>query len=106
MRLIPLSKRSIVAMVQEPKILIGSSTVLGLKSILFELKDRDMCDALPNKTILRGLEVSQLPSVRKLRRRALINQSLRKEISLPDMKVPKLTAQTFDDWNTSFTSAV
>ena len=70
------------------KILIGSSAVLGLKSILFELKDRDMCDALPNATTLRGLDVSQFSSMGKLRRRALINQSLRKEISLPDMKVP------------------
>ena len=42
----------------------------------------------------------------KLTRRALIDQSLRKEISIPDMKVPKLTAKTFDDWNTSFTSVV
>ena len=25
---------------------------------------------------------------------------------MPDMKVSKLTAQTFDDWNTSFTSVV
>ena len=88
------------------KLLIGSSVVLGLKNILFELKDRDMCDVLPNATILRGLDVSQLSSMRNLRRRALINQSLRKEISLPDMKVPKLTAQTFDDWNTSFISVV
>ena len=88
------------------KILISSSVVLGLKSILFELKDRDMCDALPNATVLRGLDANQLSSMRKLRRLALINQSLRKEISLPDMKVLKLTAQTFDDWNTSFTSVV
>ena len=88
------------------KILIASNVVLGLKSILFELKDRDICDTLPNATILRALDVSQLSSMRKLRRHALINQSLWKEKSLPDMKVPKLTAQTFNDWNTSFTSVV
>ena len=44
--------------------------------------------------------------MRKLRKRALINQPLRKEVSLPEMKVPKLTAQTFDNWITSFTSVV
>ena len=65
-----------------------------------------MCDALPNATILRGPDANQLSSMRKFRRRVLNNQSLWKEISLPDMKVPKLTAQTFDDWNTSFTSVV
>ena len=84
------------------KLLIVSSIVLGLKRILFELKDRDMCGALLNATILRGLDAYQVSSMRKLRRRALINQSLRKEISLPDMRVPKLTARTFDNWNTSF----
>ena len=65
-----------------------------------------MCDVLPNATILRGLNANQLSSMRKLKRRALINQSLRKEISLPHMKVPKLPTQTFDDWNVSFTSVV
>ena len=88
------------------KFLKISSVILGLKSILFELKDRDICDALPNATTLRGLDINQLSSIRKLRKCALINQLLRKEISLPDMKVHKLTAQTFDDWNTSFTSVV
>ena len=44
--------------------------------------------------------------MRKFRRQANINQSLRNKVTLPDMKVPKLTAQTFDDWNTSFTTAV
>ena len=94
------------ARASKAKLLIGSSVVLGLKSILFELKDRDMCDALPNATVLRGLDTNQLSSMIKFRRRALIDQSLRKDISLPDIKVPKLTAQTFDVWNTSFTSVV
>ena len=65
-----------------------------------------MCDALPSATVLRVLDANQLSFMRKLRRRALIDQSLRKELSFPDMKVPKLTTQTFDDWNTSFTSVV
>ena len=66
----------------------------------------DTCDTLPNATVLRGQNANQLCSMRKLRKQALINQSLRKDISLPDMKVPKLTAQTFDDWNISFISVV
>ena len=45
------------------KLLIGSSVVLGLKSILFELKYRDMCDALPNATTPRGLDANQLSSM-------------------------------------------
>ena len=88
------------------KLLIGSNVVLALKSILFELKDRDACDALPNEAVLNALDTSQLSSMRKYRRQAIISQSLRKEVTLPDMKVPRLTAQTFDDWNTSFSTVV
>ena len=44
--------------------------------------------------------------MRKLRRQALINQTPRKDVSLPYMKVSKLTAQTFEYWNTSFSSMV
>ena len=88
------------------KLLIGSSVILGLKSVLFELKDRQACGALPNALVLNALDTAQISIMRKSRRQALMNQSLRKDVSLPDMKVPKLTAQTFDDWNTSFTSVV
>ena len=44
--------------------------------------------------------------MRKFKRQAIISQALRKEATLADMKVPKLTAQSFDDWNTSFTTVV
>ena len=88
------------------KLFICSNIVLGLKSVLFKLKDRDACDALPSVEVLDSLDAAQVSSMRKFRRQAIINQSLRKEASLPDMKVPKLTAQTFDDWNISFTTVV
>ena len=88
------------------KLLISSNVVLALKSVLFELKDRDACDALPNAAVLNALDANQLSSMRKLRRQAIVSQSLRKEVTLPDMKVPKLTALTFDDWNTSFSTVV
>ena len=88
------------------KLLIGSNVLLGLKSILFELKDRHVCGALPSAMMISNLDAAQISSMRKLRRQALINQTLRKDVSLTDMKVPKLTAQTFDDWNTSFITVV
>ena len=88
------------------KLLIGSNVVLGLKSVLFELKDRDACDALPNATVLNVLDAGQVSFKRKFRRQVIISQSLQKDVTLPDMQVPKLTVQTFDDWNTSFTSVI
>ena len=88
------------------KLFIGSNIVLGLKSILFELKNRDACDALPSAAVLNALDASQVSSMRKFRRQVIISQSLRKAVTLPDMKVPKLTPHTFDDWNKSFTTVV
>ena len=85
------------------KLLIGSNVVLGLKSILFDLNDGDACDALPSTAVLNALDANQVSSMRKFRRQAIISQSLCKEVTLPDMKVPKLT---FDDWNTSFATMV
>ena len=83
------------------KLLIASSVVLGLKSIFLNSKT-ELCVMLFQAQLFSD----QLSSMRKFRRRALIDQSLRKEMPLPDMKVPKLTAQAFDDGNTSFTSVV
>ena len=87
-------------------LLIGSNVVLGLKSVLFELKNRDACDALPSVAVLNALDANQLSSMRKFRWQAIISKSLRKEVTLPYMKVQKLTAQTFDDWSTSFTTVI
>ena len=73
------------------KLLVKSNMVLGLKSILFELKDRDACDTLPSAAVLNALDSNQVSSMRKFRRQAIISQSC-KEVTLPDMKVPILTA--------------
>ena len=88
------------------KLLISSNLILGRKSVLFELKDRDICGALPSIIVPNNLDTAQISAMRNVRRQALMNQVLRKDISLPNMKVPKLTAHSFDDWNTSCTSLV
>ena len=53
--------------------LISSNIVVGLKSVLFEQKERDACDALPNATVLSALDANQVSSMRKFRRHAIIN---------------------------------
>ena len=42
------------------KILIPTQAVMALKAILFELKDRDMCDALPTAAVLGALNANQI----------------------------------------------
>ena len=49
------------------KLLIGSNVVLGLKCILFELKDRDACDALPSAAVLNALDACKVASMRKFK---------------------------------------
>ena len=37
------------------RIMISSTVTQGLKSIVFELKDRELCDALPDYTMLQNI---------------------------------------------------
>ena len=56
-------------------LLISSNVVLGLKSILFELKERDACDALSSAAVLNAVDPNQVSSMREPRRQAIISQS-------------------------------
>ena len=42
------------------KILIGSNVVQDLKGVLFELKDRDACEAFPSAAVLNALDANQV----------------------------------------------
>ena len=65
-----------------------------------------MYNTLPNAAILHNFDNTQIFSMMKFRRQAPINQILKKDMSLPDMMLPKLIAQIFVNWNTSFTNVV
>ena len=88
------------------KILIPASAVTSLKSILFELNDRDMCDAFPTAAILRNINDAQLVTMKNNRRSAIQMVAMRRSQKLPDMQVPKLLSTNFEEFNTSFSSAV
>lgn len=88
------------------KMLIPTSVVTSLKSVLFELRNRDKCDALPNVAALTGIENAQLNILKNNRRTAISMENMRKSQKLPDMIVPKLTNSNFETFNTAFSSAV
>ena len=88
------------------KILIPASSVKALKSLLFELRDRDKCNALPSAPILDNIDDAQLTVMKNNRRTALGIETMRKSQNLPDMAVPKLTSSNFETFNTAFSSAV
>lgn len=88
------------------RVLIPAATITSLKCILFELRDRDMCIALPNLTILQHLDQNQLTIMKNNRRTALSMDAVRRNQKLPDMTVPKLTATNFEQFNTAFSAVV
>ena len=48
------------ARASKAKLLIGSNVIIGLKSVLFELKDRQACGALPGAMLLNTLDTDQI----------------------------------------------
>ena len=42
------------------RILIPTRAIIAIKAILFELKERDKCDALPSRAALQGIDVAQI----------------------------------------------
>ena len=87
------------------KVLIPSNVVVALKAILFELKDRELCAALPDQQMLQGITVDQLRSMRSNRNRAKEMTEIRKNQSYPDMVVPQLTSTNFEDFDLAFNGA-
>ena len=86
------------------RILISSNIVMGLKSILFQFKDGQICDDLPDATILTAIYAGQVNIMIRLRQSALDDMDSKKNVKLPDMKVHKLTNTNFEDSNTEFSS--
>ena len=74
--------------------------------MLFELKDRKLCSALPDQQILLGINIDQITLMRSNRNKAIDMSDMRKNQTFPDMVVPKLSPTTFEDFDLAFTGAV
>ena len=85
------------------KILIPTQAVMALKVILFELKDRDMCDALPTAAVLGALNANQIQILCAQRTQALKEEKLDVNVTV-SMEIPKLTATNYETFIASFTS--
>ena len=88
----------------QQKILLPASAVISLQSILFELKDRERCNALPTAVMLAGLNNIQVTAMRSQRAQAMHDAAQDKLATLSTMKVPKLTANNYETFNTAFTA--
>ena len=86
------------------RILISPTTVLALQAILFELKDRDICNSLPTAAILGNITAAQMAAMRAQKTQAVIDASNADSISFPDMPVPKLTTTNYDSFHIAFSA--
>ena len=74
------------------KALIPTNVVVTLKAILFELRDRQMCSALPDEQVLQGINIQQLSVMRNKRNKTMEMVEIRKNQSYPEMVVPTLNS--------------
>ena len=89
------------------KILISPTVIIGLKSILFELKDRAMCRALPNIATLNAITIDQVNALRQDRAAAKEQIKRAKDNALTDsMKIPAFKTDNYDEFMTAFSSLV
>ena len=77
------------------RILVSNNVNQGLKSMYFEIKDRELFNALPYEVALRGIKSDQLGMMRKNRddTKEYINRI--ESQYHPDMKVNTLTGTHF-----------
>ena len=86
------------------KIYISPAAVLSLQAMLFELKDRQRCGALPNANILRAITPQQIVLVRQARSQAKEQRDQRNNTTLPTMSIPKFIGTNYDEFMTAFTT--
>ena len=86
------------------RILIANGVTMHLKSLHFELADRERCDALPDEPWLQALTVAQLTRFRADRAVYELTKD-NNTSSLPDVTVQKFTGTNFDEFMTELTSS-
>ena len=85
---------------------IPPSAISVLTSVLFEVKNREICNTLPTLVILQNVNAIHQSPKRKRRHSTFTTEKEKRNVTLPDMEVPKLTPTTVEDWHTAFTTVV
>ena len=80
------------------KIIFQGGTSIGLKSIRFEIKDRQICNALPDFATLMALNMIQINAIRMERTLAKEQENNRNDDSTSSMAVPKFKVDNYDDF--------
>ena len=88
------------------RVLIPSNVPTALKAILFELKDRSICNALPSAANLMAITMAQINIMRRQRAEAKEHQERRDNIAHHKMEVPELKSDNFEEFELAFAAAV
>ena len=96
--------RSNSGLTARQKVYISPSAVLSLQAMLFELKDRRNCGALPNADILRAITRPQIVLLRQARSQAKEQRDQRNNTTLQTMSIPKFVGTNYDEFMTAFTT--
>ena len=88
------------------RILISSNVPTALKALSFELRDRNICDALPGAAILGALNNAQLNLMRRNRAEAIEHQKRRDNLTHHAMDVPTLKENNYEEFELAFKAAV
>ena len=85
------------------KILNPASVIVGLKALIFELEDRKRCGALPALATIQALDAVQLNYMHVQRTKSVADKAkFSALIKLPEITVPKLTADNDEILTTAF----
>lgn len=89
----------------QQKIIIQPQSVISLKAILFELKDRQRCGVLPNADMINAITMEQLIILRQTRSTAIEFKSRRStSTQASTITIPKLTEDNYDQFHAAFTN--
>ena len=78
------------------RILIQTGTVIKLKSLLFELRDRERCGVLPNEVMFASIDGPQLDVMRIQCSSAIEDAKKKKEAALPTIVMPSFLGPNFE----------
>ena len=84
------------------KVLIPTRAIISIKAILFELKDRGRCNALPTPAMLAALDAVQMNELRFQRSQAIQDKEQESQSTLGALDVPKLIPKTYDSFMRAF----
>ena len=87
------------------KILISPNVTVSLQALLFELKDRQICNALPDQAVIDAIQPADVAVLRRSRGQALEHKKRRKQnTATAAMTVPKFNGSNYDEFITAFRS--